>query len=90
MLTLFRNRLTVIWALLVVATFVSFDGARFGTGDNAHAMATALIMVIAFLKVRYIGLEFMELRHAPLPLRLGFEFWSAAVCVAILALYAFQ
>jgi hypothetical protein len=87
MISIFRNRLTVIWVLLVLATLVSFDGARLGENEGAYFLATSVVFVIAFLKVRFIGLEFMELRHAPLLLRLGFEIWTVAVCVAILGFY---
>lgn len=87
MLTLFRNRITVIWALLVLATLVSFDSSRLGVGGENQTLAAAVIMIIAFAKVRFIGLDFMELRNSPLLLRLVFEVWVIAVCLAILAFY---
>jgi hypothetical protein len=39
------------------------------------------------MKARLIGLEFMELRRAPLALRLAFELWVLVVCAGLLGLY---
>ena len=44
-------------------------------------------MVLAFFKVRLVILYFMEIRTAPIPIRLAFEGWVAVVCVAIIAIY---
>jgi hypothetical protein len=79
-----RTRLGAAWLLLVLATLISWESAR---GDGSLRLATSAVLAIAFLKVRCIGLEFMELRTAPLPLRLIFEAWVAGVCAALLALY---
>jgi hypothetical protein len=50
--------------------------------------ATAVaVVLIAYLKVRLVFLDFMELRTAPLPLRLSVEAWAALVCGAVVALY---
>jgi len=46
--------------------------------------STIKVMVVAFVKVRFVGLEFMELRSAPLILRAKFEIWLVVICVAIL------
>jgi len=78
-----RSRIAAVWALLLVATLLSWESAR---GENLQ-LTTSAVLVIAFVKVRLIGLEFMELRTAPLPLRLGFESWVLLVCMALLALY---
>ncbi len=87
MALIFRNRITLIWLLLVCATLVSFDSAHIGRGASLQSIATCAVMIVAFLKVRFIGLEFMELRHAPVPLRFAFEGWVLLVCAAILTLY---
>jgi hypothetical protein len=85
--SLFRNRITIVWLLLVAATLVSWETAQSGKDATDHRTATAAIMIVAFIKVRYIGLEFMELRHAPTPLRVLFEAWLVLVCTAILIVY---
>ena len=43
--------------------------------------------VIAALKVRYVILDFMELRHAPRGVRIAFEAWPVVVAAMILAFW---
>jgi hypothetical protein len=85
MATLLSNRITIIWALLVAASLLSWESMAIA-GEEAR-IARAAILVIAFIKVRLVGLEFMELRHAPLALRLGFEAWGVLVCGTLLVLF---
>jgi Prokaryotic Cytochrome C oxidase subunit IV len=87
MASLFRNRITAIWLLLVAATLLSWESARVGFVAEEHRFVTSAIMLVAFVKVRFVGLHFMELRQAPLPLRLLFEAWLVVVCAAILIVY---
>jgi hypothetical protein len=79
-----RVRITAVWLLLVIATLVSWESAQAG-GD--HRLTTSAVLFIAFVKVRFIGLDFMELRGAPRPLRTIFELWLLIVCAALLVLY---
>jgi hypothetical protein len=44
-------------------------------------------MVMAFAKIRFVGLYFMELREAPSVLRSLFECYCLVVCVALLGVY---
>ena len=61
---LLRNRAGVSWLVLIAATLVSWAvGADHGTGS----MAAVVVLAIAAIKVRLVGLDFMELRHAPIP-----------------------
>jgi len=87
MLSLFLNRTTVVWLALVAATGLSWESAQLGIAD-ARWLTTG-ILAVAFIKVRYIGLDFMELRHAPLVLRMIFEAWVAMICAALLMVYWF-
>jgi len=50
--------------------------------------ATAAILIITFVKIRFVFLDFMELRTAPWPLRMAFEVWAIAACVTLLGLYS--
>jgi hypothetical protein len=46
-------------------------------------------MLVAFIKVRFVGLYFMELRDAPHVLRGLFEGYCLVVCAMILGFYLF-
>lgn len=85
MRTLLVNRPTLIWAILVLATLLSFESMLLG-GDGAR-IARATILVIAFGKVSLVGLEFMELRHAPAFLKLPFIAWLVIVCAVLQVLF---
>ncbi len=85
MASLVKNRFSLIWLILVVASLLSWESMAIA-GDDAR-LGRMVILVIAFLKVRLVGIEFMELRHAPVLLRAGFEAWCIAVCAALLVLF---
>ena len=78
-------RVAVVWVVLLAATFLSWESAR-SSGD--YRPASAVVLLIAFLKARLIGLEFMELRGAPRVLRFIFEAWVVVACATLLALYS--
>jgi len=81
--------MTFVWLMLIVATALSWQfGHGFGFGER-YAYATTAIVITAFIKVRLVFLDFMELRHAPLLLRLGFELWALILGGAIIACYWF-
>ncbi|WP_111511277.1 cytochrome C oxidase subunit IV family protein [Mycobacterium kyogaense] len=78
-LKLLANRAGLSWLVLIAATVVSWAvGAEHGTGSTVGV----LVLGIAAIKVRLVGLDFMELRHAPIALRAAFE----AYCVGMWAL----
>lgn len=78
-LGLLKNRAGLSWLVLVAATLLSWAlGADHGTGS----MVGVAVLGIAAIKVRLVGLDFMELRHAPIPLRAAFE----AYCIGMWAL----
>jgi hypothetical protein len=81
---LFKSRNAAVWLVLVVVTFCSWESTVIAGGR--HIAATA-VLLLAFFKVRLIGLEFMELRLAPLPLRIAFEIWLLGTCAVLLGLY---
>lgn len=83
---LLRARSTMVWMALVVATLWSF---WLGT-DHGIASAEArsiIIFLVAFLKIRFIGLDFMELREAPTQLRVTFEGFCMLACVVLIGFY---
>jgi hypothetical protein len=77
---LLRTRTTAVWLLLTAATVLSWSlGAD-------HGLAIA-ILVIAFVKIRFVGLYFMELRCAPPALRAVLEIYCLAVFLTLSALF---
>ena len=81
---LVRNRAGLSWLVLVAATVVSWAvGAEHGTGS----MVAIVVLAIAAIKVRLVGLDFMELRHAPIPLRAFFEAYCFVVWAVLSGLY---
>lgn len=81
-------RTTWVWAALVLATLLSW-GIGHGAGPVRHPVqVTAAVLLIAWVKVRFVFLDFMELRRAPLPLRLAAEVWALIVCGTVAVLYA--
>lgn len=83
---LIRTRLSVIWLLLVAATLLSFESAL-GLGHVPGHVAGSIVLVIAFVKVRLVGAEFMELREAPDALRWLFDAWTALICAVLITIY---
>ena len=87
MASLFRNRITLVWLGLVLATCLSWEaGSDLAFAGDVRSLGV-VVLVIAFIKVRYIMLEFMELRHAPLAMRLFAECWTVLVCAAVIFLF---
>jgi apolipoprotein N-acyltransferase len=85
------TRVFVVWAAMIVATAASW---WLGTdhpldGDVRRHIGSTLVLVIAFVKVRYIGLYFMELRSAPRRLRLLFTLWTVLTGAATVLLVLF-
>jgi hypothetical protein len=52
-----------------------------------HSLASVLILLIAFMKVRLVGLYFMELREAPVALRGLFQGYCIVVSAAVLGTF---
>jgi hypothetical protein len=83
-LSLFRARSTPVWAILVIVTIVSWAvGAKHETGSAV----AVLVLGLAMIKVRFIGLDFMELRRAPLILRTIFETYCVVLWLVLSGMY---
>jgi caa(3)-type oxidase subunit IV len=84
--TLLRTPATGIWIVLILATVTSWV---LGTehGINNHTLASAAILLIAFIKVRLVGLYFMELREAPTVLRGLFDAYCVIVCTLVIGVF---
>ena len=82
--SLFRARSSIVWLGLVIVTLVSFTvGADHGIGSGVALWVLAL----ALIKVRYVGMDFMELREAPLLLRGAFETYCLALWLVLAGMY---
>ena len=86
MMTLLRTRITLVWFVLVAATALSWEMGH-GVGLHDLRQASVAIIVVAFIKVRFVILDFMEIRHAPIWMRIVGEAWTVLVCAALVLLY---
>ncbi|BBY40168.1 hypothetical protein MMAN_43020 [Mycobacterium mantenii] len=81
-----RGRAGVSWLMLIAATLLSYVlGADHGIGS---VMAIGVLGIAAF-KIRLVGLDFMELRNAPVPLRVAFESYCLVLWAVLSGLYLF-
>lgn len=85
---LLRSPITVVWVFLIVATLISWYLGTDHAIDNAD-LAGAAVLAVAFIKVRFVGAYFMELRNAPIPLRLIFECWCLVVATTVIGMFLF-
>ena len=84
-MSVWRERVTMVWIGLMVATCVTTWVLSKDLFNPAVAVVG--IFLIAAVKVRYVMLDFMELRHAPLPVRVAFEGWIVVVAAMILGFW---
>lgn len=90
---LIRNWFTLVWLIITGATALSWwlaQGLTTDTHDSSNMWTTITVMVIAYIKVRLVIMHFMEVRTAPLPLRLVCETWLLASCSSVIILYALR
>lgn len=77
----------VVLALLTALSWsVAERGGRAGEPSTADALAVALVVSIAAVKLHLVAMHFMELRDAPVALRLLFDAWIAVVVGLIIGL----
>ena len=86
MTNLLRTRITLVWFVLVAATAFSWEMGH-GVGLHDLRQASVAIIVVAFIKVRFVILDFMEIRHAPIWMRIVGETWVVVVCSILVGLY---
>lgn len=83
-LSVFRARSTYVWIALVVVTIVSWAvGAEHEVGSGI----AVFVLGLAVTKVRFVGLDFMELRDAPLILRGFFEAYCLVLWSVLAGMY---
>lgn len=78
-----QSRLVMVWLAMCALTL-----AAFGTG-GAHLPArlpVIAVVVTALIKVRFVILDFMEVRTAPIALRLALEGWLILLGAVLLTM----
>jgi heme/copper-type cytochrome/quinol oxidase subunit 4 len=82
---LVRKPVSIVWAALTLATCASTW--LLSKNSVKPEVATVAIMLIAAVKVRLVIRYFMEVRLAPLALRLVCDGWLLAVTALIVTVY---
>jgi hypothetical protein len=89
---LINQRATYAYTGLILVTALAFwltVGHGAASLNEAQSVIWAEVMFLAYIKVRWILLDFMELRSAPIRLRLLFEFFAVAVAAALISISLF-
>lgn len=84
-MSVLRQRVTKVWLALMVLTAATSWGLS--TDLFSPAVAVTGTFLIAAVKVRFVMLDFMELRHAPIRVRIAFQSWLAVVVALILGMW---
>jgi hypothetical protein len=84
--TFVRGRAGASWVVLIVATLISY---ALGAVHGAGSVIVVVVLAIVAVKVRLVGLDFTELRSAPMVLRLAFEGDCLALWVMLSGFYVF-
>lgn len=83
---LFVSRIGAVWLILVLATLLSWMLGH-GLGAVPLQFAAIGVIAIAFVKVRFVIFEFMELRGAPMAMRMAADAWLLVAVVVLCGLY---
>jgi cytochrome c oxidase subunit 4 len=85
-----RDRLSIVWLLLIAVTLLSamIGGAHGFASAGQGAAATVAVLGIAFAKVWLVMSHFMDVRGAPRALKIICAVWLLAVLTILLAVYA--
>lgn len=82
---LLRSRLTIVWAILVAATLMSFWLGS--DGEVSWFSGTIAIIAVTMIKVYLIGMYFMELGNAPALLRAIFQAYCIVTFLVLVGVY---
>lgn len=89
MTNMIKTKESVVWLILAGLTCVAWlIGNKYSSlVPEAFKYMTVAVVVLAFFKVRLVILYFMEIDHAPLPLRIIFEAWCVIFCAVVSVMY---
>jgi heme/copper-type cytochrome/quinol oxidase subunit 4 len=79
-----ESRLTRICAALIALTLLSYAASESSQVSSSFTIAS--VVAAAFVKVRFVVLDFMEVRHAPFALRILIEAWIAILAGVLIFL----
>ncbi|WP_273735280.1 cytochrome C oxidase subunit IV family protein [Mycolicibacterium septicum] len=80
--------LYLVWAALIALTGVSlWLGGEHGLSADTQLAVGVAALVAAFVKVRFVVLDFMEGRHFPVRVRVAAEVWTAIIGATLVGLY---
>jgi cytochrome c oxidase subunit IV len=83
-----RHPLTVVWAVLTAVTVAAWLTARdAGTVHHVNATITVVVLLIAAVKTHLVIWHFMEVRHAPMWLKVTTNAWLVVLFVLLLGFY---
>jgi hypothetical protein len=89
---LVNQRATYAYAGLLLVTALAFwltVGHGAASLNEAQSVIWAEVILLAYVKVRWILLDFMELRSAPIRLRLLFESFAIALAAGMITISGF-
>ena len=93
MISLLAKPVSAVWLLLMLATGLSWwlglDHGMPSDQSSDYRYISIGLIIIAFIKVRIVIRYFMEVRQAPLALKLVCDAWVVLVCGTIIYLYWF-
>ena len=93
MISLLAKPVSAVWLLLMLATGLSWwlglDHGMPSDQSSDYRYISIGLIIIAFIKVRIVIRYFMEVREAPLALKLVCDAWVVLVCGTIIYLYWF-
>lgn len=82
-----RDAINIAWFVLVGSTLLGWWlGHTVHNAQGDVRLATAGVLITAFVKTWIVGFQFMELRQAPWWLRHSFDVWVAVLCATLLVL----
>jgi hypothetical protein len=88
MTSLIRNPLTIVWALLTTVTIASsliaVDG---GASHQINTTVTTVVLLIAAFKAQMVIRHFMEVRRAPVWLKVTTSGWVVGLFALLFGFY---
>ncbi len=88
MLDLFYARYTLIWGLLILLTAITWS-VSFYSGEIFNLKGQTVIILLAFVKIRLVLWNFMEVKSSPRLLRVFCDSWIILTCGVFLVFLGF-